>query len=335
MMKVLITLDYELFFGPNAGTVERSILEPTEALLRIAADYAIPMVFFVDAGYLVRMTAQYDRYPDLKREYEKVRGQLRRLVSQGHEVQLHIHPHWQDSEWDGNQWVMRTHRFRLHDFDPAEIDSIVRSYKAQLVETTGYESISAYRAGGLDVQPFAMLASALRNSGILIDSSVCAGVINPDGSAHYDFINSPNGGMWRFSDDVLKEDQNGKFLEVPISSMKIPAGYKLFSAISKRMRLEKHRPWGDGTYMQASKTGRLRNMLGDTLQPVTIDGFKSVILKQAYKLHQATGKTTFVILGHPKAVTPFALKKLCEFLRDIQPEVCGFNDLLERLVGFF
>jgi hypothetical protein len=332
-VKTLITLDYELFFGPRAGTVEHAILEPTEALLRVAADCAVPMVFFVDAGYLVRMVAQIDRYPDLKREYEKVREQLRRLVSQGHEVQLHIHPHWEDSEWDGEKWAMRTHRFRLHDFDAAQIASIVRTYKAQLMETAGCDSIIAYRAGGLDVQPFSALASAFHESGILIDSSVSPGLVNPVGSSHYDFSNTPNKSMWRFSDDVLIEDPNGAFLEVSVSSMKIPASYKVFSALSKRMGLKKHRQWGDGNYVLGSRTGRLRNVLGDNFQWVTIDGFKSAILKRAYTQHQTAGHETFVILAHPKAVTPFALGKLDEFLRDFQPEVCGFNELLRTFNG--
>ena len=45
-MKVLITFDYELFFGNKSGTFQKSILEPVEALQKIAKKYAVKFTFF-------------------------------------------------------------------------------------------------------------------------------------------------------------------------------------------------------------------------------------------------------------------------------------------------
>jgi peptidoglycan/xylan/chitin deacetylase (PgdA/CDA1 family) len=275
------------------------------------------------------MASQREQFPEVAREYEKVSSQLKRLVRLGHEVQLHIHPHWENSNWVGKQWVMNTSKFSLRQFPPEQIASIIHAYKAHLEAASGSNTVVAYRAGGLDVQPFSLLANALDKAGIRIDSSVCCGVVSPRGSVAFDFSGAPEKGAWRFSEDVLVEVPDGIFLEVPIASTKIPRYFKLLSAVTNRLKLKRHKAWGDGSYVKVNPSRRFNNMIDDRLQPVTIDGYKAAVLKQAYHSRMAKGLSTFVILGHPKAITPYALEKLDDFLKDCRPDICGLNDLLK------
>ena len=97
-MNIFLTFDYELFFGENPGSVEKCMLEPTRDLLRIAKGRNVSYTFFVDIGYIIRA----EEYPELEEEVSKVKTQLLHLVSLGHDLQLHVHPHWENAEYIGS-----------------------------------------------------------------------------------------------------------------------------------------------------------------------------------------------------------------------------------------
>ena len=54
-MRTVLTFDYEIFFGTPAGTAQRCVIEPTLALSRVAMKHGAKLVFFVDAGWILRM----------------------------------------------------------------------------------------------------------------------------------------------------------------------------------------------------------------------------------------------------------------------------------------
>src|SRR5690606_34558441 len=115
-MNIYISLDSELFFGSQSGSVEKCIIEPTETLLEIVNPYNIKFVCFVDAGYLCALERFKDKYPQLNDDYQKVSKQVRGLAREGHGIELHIHPHWEDTIYDGEKWIFDTSRYKLSDF---------------------------------------------------------------------------------------------------------------------------------------------------------------------------------------------------------------------------
>ena len=119
-MKIYITLDYEIYFGENHGTVEKCILSPTEELIRIGERTGGKFVFFVDIGFLVKLDEYRKKFPVLEQDYQAVTGQLKRLSELGHDLQLHIHPHWEDSYFNGEKWVINVKRYKLSDFSENE-----------------------------------------------------------------------------------------------------------------------------------------------------------------------------------------------------------------------
>ena len=55
---------------------------------------------------------------------------------------------------------------------------------------------------------------------------------------------------------------------------------------------------------------------------MSIDGPKAGWLQRAYREHKARGRECLVVMGHPKALTPYSLDCLERFLkrhRDITP----------------
>ena len=81
-MRTLLTFDYEVFFGPRTGSVERCLLEPTDALVRLADRHGAPMTFFVDAGYLLALRREMRSRTPLRLAHDAVCRQLAGLAPQ-------------------------------------------------------------------------------------------------------------------------------------------------------------------------------------------------------------------------------------------------------------
>jgi hypothetical protein len=322
-MRTVLTFDYEIFFGTPAGTARRCVIEPTRALSRVAMRRGAKLVFFVDAGYILRMRAEMGKSRALRGEHDAVCRQVESLAKDGHEIQLHIHPHWEDSWWGEDGWRLDARRYALHAFDAASVGDIVRRYSTVLREIAGAECAFAYRAGGWVIQPFTRLRTALREAGVRIDSTVFAGGVSTSPVQPFDFRAAPAKSRWRFGEDPLVEDANGEFLEVPIASRRLPPTFFWRLALAKKAGGARHRPFADGRALPMDNAGLARKMLVPTTSVVSVDGYKASFLAQAAAEQRRQGREDFVVIGHPKAITPYSLDKLDQFL-DHAKEVTTF-----------
>lgn len=313
-MRIFLTLDYEVFFGRRTGSVARTLLEPTEALLSVADRHRAPLVFFVDAGFIVRLRAEMHKDAALRREHDAVVKQLARLARAGHEIQLHVHPHWEDSRWTPAGWHIDTSRYALHAFEPPAIAEIVARYAAALRDIAGTRSAFAYRAGGWVIQPFAKLRAALRGAGVTIDSTVYANGRSDGAIQPFDFRGAPARSRWRFDDDPMVEVADGPFLEMPIASRTLHPAFFWTLACLKRLGGARHRAFGDGSAIPLEGGDLARKLTRRTASVVSIDGYKASFLAAAAEDYRARGLEDFVVIGHPKALTPYSLGRLDEFL---------------------
>lgn len=309
-MRVFLTWDYELYFGSPTGTAESCMLEPTDALMHISRKTGVPMTYFVDCGYLLRLREYKEKYASVRREYDAVSRQLQQLVKDGNDVQLHIHPHWEDSYYDGESWKMNVSRYKLADFSKAEAAEIIRTYK-QVLEETAQTSVTAYRAGGWCMQPFSHIGYALFDVGIRIESSVFRGGYYRSDLYDYDFRNCPDASLWRFDGDPCKAVTDGRFAELPISDYVLPPWFfwQLFAL--GRINPEAHKPLGNGKPVPAPGT-RWRSLTRFSPHYVSIEGYFVSRLSHALRHHP---HEEFTALGHPKACTRYSLDGLERFLK--------------------
>lgn len=328
-MNILITLDYELFFG-ESGTPEKCIIEPTNRLLLIAEEFDFKCVFFVDAGYLVKLKKSFVKFPELKRDYEIVTDQIKQLVSLGHEIQLHIHPHWEDSFYDGSTWKFNLSRFRMGSFDEPEIDVIFRTYKEELESISG-QQIFAYRAGGWCIQPFNTFVKSFVKYGIKIDSTVFYKGKNSTATQWYDFDCAPNKSQWNFDVDPCKEVKTGRFMEIPISSIRVSPLFYWRFVYKKLWGSPKYRSIGDGVSSKSSRIQQIRLMLFPSYSVVSMDGYKSSLLHKAFKKHR---HENFVVIGHPKAFTEDSLDRFRDFIIQVKSmkgnSIITYSKMLEK-----
>lgn len=318
-MQVYLTFDYEIYFGDRPGSVEKCMLEPTRMLTEMADRHGVKLCHFADIGFLVKMEEEMKKYPSLQKDHAALCTQLETLWKTGHDLQLHIHPHWEDSYYDGNQWVCKVDRYKLDDFSDAEITSICKRYKNRLEQFTGPNEIYAFRAGGWCIQPFTRFKKALSENGICVDSSVFANGHYESDLYKYDFRGAPLKGKWKFSDDPIVENEEGTFTEIPISSIhNSPLFYwRLF--LLGRLNPYDHKPLGDGIPV-AAPGQRLKILSRWTHNTVSVDGYNASLLWRAYRQHKKLQKEEMVVIGHPKALSRYGLKALEQFIIDKKSE---------------
>ena len=315
-MNIYITLDYELFFAEHSGSVEKSIIEPTQKLLESIESCLVKFCFFVDAGYLVRLEKYKDEFPQLQKDYDLITKQIKFLHDNGHDIQLHIHPHWEDTDYHDNQWHMDTTRYRIHKFSADETEAIVASYKKALTDIVG-DTVFAYRAGGWCIQPFSHLKDALEKHNIWLDSTLYHDGYK-DNSTHYlDFRNMPNKTEWKFSDDPLVVDKEGFFTEVPISSTKVSPLFYIKYALIRKFYKKEHQIMGDGKGVGRERKDNREMLTKLTPAVASIDGYRLSYLQKTLDTYvKKSDNKHFVVMGHPKAATPYSLKKLKKFVID-------------------
>lgn len=155
---IVFALDYELFFGKNTGTIENCLITPTDELIKTTDKYGIKYTFFVDSGYLINLKNNSSK--KLQNEYKLIANHLTSLAKSGHDIQLHIHPHWEESVFSNGCWSIDYSKFKLQSFDDEKIRNIVKDYKNCLEEITE-KPITSYRAGGWCIQPFIKIKNAI------------------------------------------------------------------------------------------------------------------------------------------------------------------------------
>ncbi|KPU82970.1 hypothetical protein JI57_03005 [Psychromonas sp. PRT-SC03] len=319
-MKLLISLDYELFFGDISGSVEECLLKPTQAIIRILQAHNIKLSLFVDAGFLCKLEEYSAHFPELLRAKKQIKKQLLTLSEQGHDIQLHIHPHWQDSYYDGKTLITNTQRYRLHDFSEEEQLELVQRYK-QTLQKYSTKPIFAFRAGGWCLQPFSQISRALKENGIWLDSTVFNNGFSNDPTRFFNFKEMPNTTQWQFNEDPLQVQNPGNFCEIPISSVKTSPLFFWKLAFLKIFHVGNFNAFGNDHAMQANNSYYLQRLTTTTTYgPVTIDGAKAGQLQSALQQFEKNhknkkGPIIFNMMGHPKASCPYSLQKLDLFLK--------------------
>ena len=308
MRKILITLDYELFFG-KSGSLNKSIISPTNELVKILDKFKVKASFFVDSGYILKLNENMQTHHILKKEYDIICQQIQRLHKDGHDILLHIHPHWEDTRFNGTNWVFNTSRYKLSDYSDQEIEDIIKRYIDIIFKITG-DYPKVFRAGGWCIQPFNKFAKYLKKYGVNTDSTVYFNGKNTTNTKSYDFTNMPNKLNWRFSSDPLFEDKNGDFLEIPITSVKLTPWFYFKFIYFKFFGGSAHKQFGDGYPISNSKFQILSLLTKTSYSVASIDGYKSSLLNNiSRKNHQQ-----LVLIGHPKSLSKYSLKKLDKFI---------------------
>ncbi len=340
MKSIVLTIDYELYFGSDSGTVENCMIRPTRKLMQLLERHGAKATVFWDVLHYYRL-CEMTHVPELKIDKDLIEDQIDSLLRAGHDVQLHIHPHWLDAKWDGFRWIFDYKRFRLqslNEIDDAEdINTILGCVTKghQLIETFCRTVIADYkvigfRAGAYAIEPFRPMKNALLANGIVYDSSVGNGMFNTNHILGYDFRSVPVQQHYRFSNTVMERDDHGAFLEFPIGTVHLSLIRKLYFALLRRVKYLNPGKYGDGRPLEDSPSGRsktLANRLKPSYSQLTADN--SFPEKWNYLVKKALANSVVII--HPKNLSPFGIAMIEQSLNDKKVQFISLKDRLNEI----
>lgn len=318
-MKILLTLDYELFLGEKTGSVQKCLIESMEQLNMKTEPWNLKFTLFVDAVYLCRLKMYAKTYPELQADFTIIARHLKRLQAQGHDIQLHIHPHWWFSHYDGKHWILDDAHYKLSDLMEKDAQEIFRTSK-ECLETILGKKVIAFRAGGFSAQPTEQLVKLLTGNEITIDSSVYPGNFYDSSHQKYDYRNCPDKSLYRFEKDICKEEKEGKLIEVPLAVHHLSPLFYWMLSFSKLQKRLKHRPFGDGLSVKTTHDSIWERLTRKTLGFATIDGYKISYLYKAYREALMKNRPIFCVIGHPKLATPYSVNQLAGFCAKVAGE---------------
>lgn len=327
--KVIISFDYELFFGDEPGTVQKSVLEPTSMLMD-AMEYAgAKATFFVDYLMLKYMMAENN---ETRAEAQLIINQLKEMVRRGHRIELHLHPHWVDAKYVNGKWDFSDFsHYCLNSFPKEEITKMFVE-GTQFLENIAREvqpeyKIIAFRAGGWAILPFALMKEGFEKAGIKVDSSVMQGCKIYANDMELDFTNAPKESMYRFEDDVLRVNSNGQFVEAQICSFRFSVLSSLLAIHYAKNHPEQFKPLTDGTHKRKNEKHLPQPHLNKwqimhRSQAFGLGGLPSFLLNYEIRRSDASH---LVIISHPKDILPIT----CVNIRGMKNkfQFCIYNDL--------
>ena len=333
MPRILINLafDHELSLGGVSGSYRQNLFEPTLDVLQLADDLAVKVTLFTDVLCSLRFNEQGQH--GFVENYEQ---QIRHACEAGHDVQLHLHPHWQLTDISEHGFDPSP-RYRLHDFRddsaPDNISGIVARSVRYLREICGearsdYECV-AYRAGGLSISPSTReIVAALWRNGIRIDSSIAPGYRFRSTLNSVDFTAAPMIPNWYFREDVcdsLDPRANRELLfEVPIATAPRNPINNL-PALCRRLVFRARRPMTGGVPLTETNTGpidKLKRLFPFSSWFLSFDywwssgEFLVSVLCQYLRRFDSAPPGDIIVssLSHPKSMGPGGLAVMREFI---------------------
>ncbi|GEM_PF-251468 len=236
---ILYSADYELYLGGNYCDENEVLINPTKDLLNLFDKLNIPLTLFADVLSFLRYREQkLFGFP------ENAENQLKDAIRRGHDVQSHVHPHWNFTQIEGRTYKVNADFFLLGklDDDPEKLYAKIRnllmtsrSYLHDLLGTVNknYQCI-AFRAGGYGLQPnSAIVMKALRDSGFVIDSSIVPGFVLKNKINEVDFSMVPKMANYYLDSDLTTPSKNNQgIFEIPLASCTFSIGQNFLSQFS-------------------------------------------------------------------------------------------------------
>jgi len=217
MIECIFTLDYELY-GNGIGSLRKCVLEPTRHLAALFGQQGLSFVIFPEMLGLIKME-EFRADPDVP----EVLDQLRDLYRDGFEIGLHLHSWWHNATIRDGHWVLDWESRNLCHWNPAQVNALIGLAINRLRRITASPAFTpiVFRNGLWVMQPTPTLAKALRQHGLLFDSTIFKGGRIADLGVDYR-PSLGNGFYWRFREDVNMPDLAGDLYEVPIFTDLVP-----------------------------------------------------------------------------------------------------------------
>lgn len=325
--KLFLTFDHELPLGGLRTSAKEALFDPTDKVLNIAEQMGVRVTLFTD----ILCAYRYNDW-DKNNFFYPYEDQLHKALCNDHDVQLHLHPHWLTSTFEGHSYLP-SKEFSLADFmghPEWDIKKIIEhgvNFLSELcsVPLSDYQCL-AFRAGGYHLDPgSAEIFKNLAAQGIRYDSSVCKNYRFSSGLSTIDFRVMPKKPNWFIdSGGNYKQDAAAGIREIPIAG--IP---KTIFEIPTRFKLKKYAsraPMNHGNQIHAGRPASFKKKVAQLFSSrmLSFDNYTfsaDYLLKildynlQKYRMYD---EVMLCAIGHPKSMGEYSMGMLETFIKKVQ-----------------
>lgn len=170
--------DWELS-GNGSGDIRRLQFEPMRRLVSIYNRFGMRGSFNAEVMQQITFRKYQDQHKELKVLADEWDDTVRETFRQGHDIQLHVHPQWQNAGYHDGRWKL-TADWSILNYSRDEAFHLLRSSKEYLENLLrdiepNYRCVS-FRAGAWCIAPSPHMLDLLVELGIAFDMSIVAGV---------------------------------------------------------------------------------------------------------------------------------------------------------------
>lgn len=303
MKNVFLTFDVEVFFGLDSGTFQGSVVENTYKILDVLIDKQAKGLFFIDATHI-----WYANVNDQKSVIDGYFNIIKKILNEGHDVGLHLHPHWLDAIAVDDHYV-------FNDLDNYSCGQCATDQGDKLKEISefflsfvsavdpAYE-VKSFRAGGYCAQPGQALISMLKAINIFVDFSVVPKMKTARSPFDFDYTSVVGYNPYRFTSDVCDQDISGQFIEIPAYTYRLSSLRRIYEKMSRKLTR-------GYTYFHSGQGLSFATSFFDRIKPVY-----KVLTSDDCSLQQfdyATSRSSepfYTVVNHPKLLSAQALRNL-------------------------
>lgn len=218
-LALIFTNDWELF-GDGSGDYFDIQHNPMNSILELFDKFGAKMTIMAEAYQQWNYLKLGEKNPEAKKiasSWEEITGMA---VKSGHDVQLHLHPQWEDAKFIDGSWSFDMNKSPLSSLSDQRLNEVLsngKSYLEGLLRTSKSDySCTCFRAGGYYIDPSGRVINALLKNGFVCDTSVTKGLLS---KGFYDFSKAhSNIFPWISSSEDINTNGNDGILEMPIYS---------------------------------------------------------------------------------------------------------------------
>jgi hypothetical protein len=181
-MKPIINLafvdDWELR-GNGSGDIEQLQFRPMRELARIYNENGIRGSFNAEMMQQLTFRKFQNEHEELKKLADEWDAIVRETFSQGHDVQLHIHPQWHSARYENGEWRLSSD-WSILNYEADLVYEMIRAGKEYLENLlcpvdANYRCVS-FRSGAWCIAPSPFMLNLLVRLGLVFDMSIVGGL---------------------------------------------------------------------------------------------------------------------------------------------------------------
>ena len=183
--------DWELS-GNGSGDARQLQFAPMRELVRIYNQNGIRGSFNAEVMQQLTFRKFQDSVPEIKERADEWDAVVRDTFSQGHDIQLHIHPQWTNAQFADGQWNL-TADWSILNYEPEDAYRMISGGKEYLENllrplNPSYRCVS-FRSGSWCIAPSPHMLNLLAKLGVVFDMSIVGGVRYETRNIELDYTN--------------------------------------------------------------------------------------------------------------------------------------------------